>query len=125
MEPILVPGPPKSAFNKHRRASDLIKKQVEHFKHLEAKLSAEERAKLPNHAVVSEDDAARYIAAFTHHLREKQAPTAQNKPIKISSRSAKQGGLAIAAAADSAYAKPKKTNLRTKKKSASTSKRKK
>jgi hypothetical protein len=125
MELILVPGPPPSAFNKHRRVSDLIKKQVEHFKHLEEKLSAEERAKLPNHAVVTEDDAARYIAAFTRHLHTKRAAPAPRKPIKMDPRSAKQGGLAIAAAADTAHASPKKTTARPKKKAASASKRKK
>ncbi len=125
MEPILVPGPPASAFNKHRRASDLIKKQVEHFKHLEAKLSAEERAELPNHAIVSEDDAARYIAAFTRYLLAKPPAPARKKPIKITSRPVKQRGLAIAAAADSADAKLKKASSRPKKKTASASKRKK
>jgi hypothetical protein len=124
MELILVPGPPPSAFNKHRRVSDLIKKQVEHFKHLEEKLSAEERAKLPNHAVVTEDDAARYIAAFTHHRLAKQTAPTRRKPIKMDPRSAKQGGLAIAAAADTAHASPKKTTSRPKK-AASASKRKK
>lgn len=125
MEPILVPGPPASAFNKHRRASDLIKKQVEHFKHLEAKLSPEERAKLPNHAVVSEDDAARYVAVFTRYLLAKPLAPAQKKPIKISSRTAKQGGLAIAAVAESANSKAKTSNSRPKKKTANASKRKK
>jgi len=125
MELILVPGPPPSAFNKHRRVSDLIKKQVEHFKHLEEKLSAEERAKLPNHAVVTEDDAARYIAAFTRHLLAKETAPTRRKPIKMDPRSAKQGGLAIAAAADTAHASPKKTTARPKKKVASASKRKK
>jgi ribosomal protein L35 len=125
MELILVPGPPPSAFNKHRRVSDLIKKQVEHFKHLEEKLSAEERAKLPNHAVVTEDDAARYIAAFTRHLLAKKVTPASRKPIKMNPRSAKQYGLAIAAAADTAHASPKKTTSRPKKKSASANKRKK
>lgn len=124
MEPILVPGPPPSAFNKHRRASDLIKKQVEHFKHIEAKLSAEERAQLPTHAIVSEDDAARYIAVFTRYLLARQTAPAQKKPIKMVSRPAKQHGLAIAATADSAFEKPK-TSSRPKKKPASANKRKK
>ena len=43
MEPILVPGPPKEAFRKLRPVSDLIRSQVNHFKHLEAKLPAEVR----------------------------------------------------------------------------------
>lgn len=125
MEPILVPGPPASAFNKHRRASDLIKKQVEHFKHLEEKLSTEERAKLPKHAIVSEDDAARYIAVFTRHLQSRQSSSTQKKPITIGSRSAKRNSLAIAAVADTAHSKPKKANSRPRKKAASAGQRKK
>ncbi len=37
MEPIHVPGPPKEAFNKNRPISDLIRAQVNHLKHVEAK----------------------------------------------------------------------------------------
>lgn len=124
METIVVPGPPPSAFNKHRGASDLIRKQVEHFKHLEAKLSPEERAKLPQHAIVTEDDAARYIAPFTRYLLARQTAPVEKKPIKMPSRPAKQIGLAIAAAADAAHSKPKKPKSRPKK-SVSTNKRKK
>jgi len=36
MEPIRVPRPPAEAFNKKRRVSDLIRAQVNHFKHVEA-----------------------------------------------------------------------------------------
>src|SRR5438876_279386 len=43
MEVVHVPPPPKEAFHKGRPISDLIKAQVDHFKHLEEKLSAEER----------------------------------------------------------------------------------
>ena len=68
MEPIHVPRPPKEAFDKNRRVSDLIRKQVQHFKHLEHKLPDEVRRKLPQHQVISEDDAARYIAAMTSFL---------------------------------------------------------
>lgn len=123
MKPILVPGPPASAFNKHRRASDLIKKQVEHFKHLEDKLSYEERAILPRHAILSEDDAARYIAAFTRYLLAKRVAPVQEKPIRIVSRRAKQGGVQIASAAGTAGSTAKNSNSRSKK-TASAKKRK-
>jgi hypothetical protein len=69
MKPILVPGPPKAAFNKHRRISDLIKSQVAHLKHLEEKLPHVTRAALPQHAIVTENDAAIYIASMTRVLR--------------------------------------------------------
>ena len=48
MDPISVPAPPKSAFNKQRLMSDLIKWQVRHFKHLEQKLPPEHREALKN-----------------------------------------------------------------------------
>jgi hypothetical protein len=74
MEPILVPGTPKEAFNKHRRISDLVRKQVEHFKHIEERLSDEVRASLPQHDVVTENEAARYISAITSYLVSRPRP---------------------------------------------------
>jgi hypothetical protein len=79
MEPILIHSVPREAFNKHRPISDLVRKQIEHFKHVEEKLPQEVRAKLPQHEIVTEDDAARYISSMTAHLlsrpRPKQAAT--------------------------------------------------
>jgi colicin import membrane protein len=105
MEPILVPGTPKEAFNKHRRISDLIRKQVEHFKHVEEKLPDDVRASLPQHDIVTENEAARYISAMTSYLLSrpvaaspkipKKAPNPK-RPVATSSRPA----LAIAAAAE-------------------------
>jgi hypothetical protein len=84
MEPILVPGPPKEAFDKNRRMSDLIRKQIEHFKHLEEKLPPDVRATLPQHRIVTEDDAARYIAPMTRLLRTRaKAALAAMAPIPM------------------------------------------
>jgi hypothetical protein len=77
MEPILVPGTPKEAFNKHRRISDLVKKQVEHFRHIEDRLSDDVRASLPQLPqldAVTENEAARYISAMTTHLLSRPRP---------------------------------------------------
>jgi hypothetical protein len=68
MEPILVPSPPRESFNKNRPISDLIRKQVEHFKHIEEKLPQDIRAIMPQLSVVTESDAARYISAMTGYL---------------------------------------------------------
>ena len=105
MEPILVPGTPKEAFNKHRLISDLVRKQVEHFKHVEEKLPDDVRARLPQHDVVTENDAAHYIAAITTYLLNrpdaaspeipKKAPSPK-RPVAMPARPA----LAIAAAAE-------------------------
>ena len=73
METIHVPPPPARAFNKNRPISDLIRAQINHLKHLEEKLTADARQQIPQHAIVSEDDAAQYIAAMTRLLRS-QAP---------------------------------------------------
>jgi hypothetical protein len=73
MDPIHVPGPPKEAFNKNRRVSDLIRAQVNHLKHLESKLPPNLRQGIPQHPIVTEDDAARYIAPMTRLLRAQGA----------------------------------------------------
>ena len=69
MEPIHVPSTPRTAFNKNRRMSDLIRAQIQHLKHLEDKLPAQLRQQIPQHPIVTEDDAARYIAPMTRLLR--------------------------------------------------------
>lgn len=121
MEPILVPGPPKAAFDKNRRMSDLIRKQIAHFKHLEEKLPPEVRATLPHHALVTEDDAARYIAPMTRLLRSRTTATAGRAPIPMPQRTTArrdQPGLDIAAAAAPSANQPatRKTPPRPRKK---------
>ncbi len=74
MEPVVVPSPPRQAFNKDRPISDLVRKQVEHFKHVEEKFPADIRAKLPQHGIATEDEAARYIAAITTYLLSRPRP---------------------------------------------------
>ena len=77
MEVIHVPAPPKEAFQKLRPISDLIKAQVKHFKHVEAKLSDEQREGIPQHRITTENDAALYIAAMTRFLRSGVATARQ------------------------------------------------
>ena len=74
MDIIRVPAPPKEAFHKLRPMSDLIKAQVNHFKHLEEKLSPGERGGIPQGRITTENDAAAYIAAMTRLLRSGVAP---------------------------------------------------
>jgi hypothetical protein len=73
MEPIHVPPTPSQAFDKNRRISDLIRAQISHLKHLEDKMPAQLRQQLPQHPIVTEDDAARYIAPMTRLLRAQAA----------------------------------------------------
>jgi hypothetical protein len=103
MEPILVPGTPKEAFNKHRHISDLVRKQVEHFKHIEERLPDDVRASLPQHDVITEDEAARYISAMTGYLLSRPRPKqAAKKTVAIKPpapvRPAQPFALAAAAA---------------------------
>jgi hypothetical protein len=104
MDPIRVPAPPKTAFNKQRPMSDLIKWQVRHFKHLEQKLPPESRAALPQHRIITEADAARYIAPMTALLRSRSdAVPAAAKPVaQMPSPSRRATGFSIAATADTA-----------------------
>jgi hypothetical protein len=101
MEPILVPGPPKEAFNKNRRVSDLIRAQVNHLKHIEAKLPANLRQGIPQHPIVTEDDAAQYIAPMTRLLRAQSTVAPQ-----VATRSAGPTLVAPAAAPPTSAALP-------------------
>lgn len=102
MEPIRVPHPSKEAFNKQRPVSDLIRKQVEHFRHVEAKLSDIQRRTLPQGHIRTEHEAAQYISAMTQLLLSKPAPAAQPQPIVMPARPAQPGrGVDIAAAGES------------------------
>jgi hypothetical protein len=121
MEPILVPSPPREAFNKNRPISDLIRKQVEHFKHVEEKLPQDIRAMLPQLSIATESDAARYISAMTGYLltrpvaKNPQTPNLQTPkkiaPVKSSTPIRPTPPLSLAAAAAPA---PKKSSAKNK-----------
>jgi|SRR3569833_1920629 len=118
MEIVHVPPPSKEAFHKGRPMSDLIKAQVRHFKHVEEKLSPEQRESIPQHRITSENEAAQYITAMTRLLRS----SVSDKPAKprlvpiTAKKSAARTpakGLAIAASA----ARPAKPHRKSKAKS--------
>lgn len=90
MNVIHVPAPPKGAFHKFRPMSDLIKAQVNHFKHLEEKLTPEQRQGIPQHRITTENDAALYIASMTRLLRSSatMAPVKQETPTRTDPKSA-------------------------------------
>ena len=128
MKTIHVPGPPKEAFNKHRQISDLIKAQIKHFRHLEEKLSSSVRATLPQHVIVSENDAALYIASMTRllHIQSTASTTATpSKPIKSPTAIRFTKPVSLAAIADTAKTARKKTVRRKTKKAAAKSRGKK
>jgi hypothetical protein len=79
VEPIPVPAPPKSSFNKNRRVSDLLLSQVKHFQHVAQKLSLKVEPALEAD-IYTEGGAARYIAAITRALRSGLQPL-KGKPV--------------------------------------------
>ena len=106
---IRVPPTPKESFNKHRPVSDLIRKQVEHFRHVEYNLSDAERQTLPQGHIRTEHEAAQYIAAMTRLLLSKPTPTMQltRSPIVMPTRPpAPAGGQGLEIAAAAAAGKP-------------------
>lgn len=108
MEPILIPSVPREAFNKHRRISDLIRKQVEHFKHVEAKLPKDMRAKIPQHEIRTEGEAARYITAMTTYLLSRPRPKqVAKKAVAIKPPAAPRPSRPLALAAAAAPARKK------------------
>ena len=120
MELIHVPAVPKEAFNKHRRLSDLIKAQIGHLKHVEDKLPEAVRATLPDHQIVTENDAARYIAAMTSVLRLGSAiaaaPAKRVSEMKSSTAARPRERLALAAAGEEARPTAKDGNAASSKK---------
>jgi hypothetical protein len=68
MEPIRVPRPPQTSFNRNRPVSDLLQAQIKHFQHLESKLPDESRSPYAPHELSTESAAAQYIAHMTRVL---------------------------------------------------------
>ncbi|MGB6132800.1 MAG: hypothetical protein WBD93_21600 [Acidobacteriaceae bacterium] len=73
MDPILVPAPPRSAYNPNRRVSDLILGQLKHFQHVEQKHGRLDIDPAIARDIHTEAGAARYITAVTRTLRNSGA----------------------------------------------------
>jgi hypothetical protein len=73
VESIVVPAPPKSAFNKNRRVSDLLLAQLKHFQHVAHKQGMQIDPALERD-VATEAGAARYIATVTRQMRAQARP---------------------------------------------------
>jgi hypothetical protein len=88
MDPIVVPAPPRSAYNPDRPVSDLLLGQLKHFQHVELKKHGALR--IPSDIardVYTEGGAALYIAAITTALRgttsSTTSPAAQTPRLAI------------------------------------------
>jgi len=125
MATIKVPKPPKSAFDKGRPVSSLLRSQLEHLQRAEFRLPADLQTNIYINAIKTEGEAADYIGQVTARLHAAHAGKGAPKA---------KGGIALAAAAEKAAQKRKsarkppatgraKTKTRTKAKSGSKRKR--
>jgi hypothetical protein len=118
MEPIKVPSPSPSSFNKHRPPSDLLLSQLKYFQHLDGK---------HDHGIdptVSKDvgteaGAARYIALMTRSIRSRALAAghgtmppairkaASRTSLKAAAGAETRGGLRLVAAEEKTEKKTK------------------
>jgi hypothetical protein len=114
VDPILVPAPPRSAYNQNRRVSDLLFSQLKHFQHVAQKHGALGIPADLERDMYTEGGAARYIAAVTEALRGTVSPQPDDVAAVSAPRPAKEPrktvpGLAVAAATARTPAPPKKS----------------
>ncbi len=114
MDPILVPAPPRSAYNENRRVSDLLFSQLKHFQHVAQKHGALGIPADLERDMYTEGGAARYIAAVTGALRGTVPPLPAEVAAVAAPRPRKERrktvpGLAVAATAARTPAPPKKS----------------
>jgi hypothetical protein len=114
VDPILVPAPPRSAYNQSRRVSDLLFSQLKHFQHVAQKHGALGIPADLERDMYTEGGAARYIAAVTGALRGAVSPQPDDVAAVSAPRPAKEPrktvpGLAVAAATARSPAPPKKS----------------
>lgn len=120
MEPIVVPAPPRSAYNHNRRISDLLDSQLKHFQHVEKKSGDFGIDPEIARNIHTEAGAAKYIAAVTTTLRARGVagtatqPALSMVPTKKSAKKAPNAQpLAIAAVADKTSAPKKAATKKT------------
>jgi len=116
VEPIVVPAPPRSAYNHNRRISDLLLSQLKHFQHVEKKSGDFGIDPEIARNIHTEAGAAKYIAAVTTTLRARGLAGTATKPVlgmppakQSAKKSPKVTPLAIAASTTKTSA-PKKSS---------------
>lgn len=78
MTVIRIPKPPRSAFNKNRPVSSLLKTQILHLREAEKKFPPNYHSNIYINAIKTEGDAAEYIRRVTttlHQLHREGAET--------------------------------------------------
>ena len=108
---IKVPKPPRSALDKDRPISSLLKTQVEHLQAAEFRLPAKAQTNIYINTIKTEGEAAEYIRQVTARLHEQHTGSA------IKTRSTRTEPD-VAASLEIAAAAGTRTKSRSKKKSA-------
>ena len=79
---IKVPRPAPGSFHKHRPLSDLLRRQVEHFREAETHLPADQRTGIDILSIRLEHEAAAYIGKVTAALHKNAVATTLRKKSK-------------------------------------------
>jgi hypothetical protein len=77
---IEVPKPAPGSFHKHRPISDLLRKQIDHFREAEMKLRPESRTGIDAKSIETEEAAGLYLRKITAILHPQEAKKAGQKP---------------------------------------------
>jgi hypothetical protein len=76
---VKVPRAAPGSFHKHRRISDLLQRQIEHFREAERQLPAEQQSGIDINSIRLEHEAARYIGKVTAALLGQNATAKAKK----------------------------------------------
>lgn len=76
---IKVPRAAAGSFHKHRPISDLLKKQIEHFREVEMRLRPETRTGIDVNSIKTEEEAGLYLRKITAILHPQEARKAGQK----------------------------------------------
>ena len=109
---IHVPRPPKRSYDPNRRASDLLKMQLEHLHHAEKRLPPHYRTDIYVNAIKTEGEAANYIREVTEAIHRAHKEAAAKRFARAPKR---ERMFDIAAVADD---RPSRRRAASKKKSA-------
>lgn len=97
MAVIKVPKPPRSAINKDRLISSLLKSQIAHLQEVEKQLPPEQRTGVDINSIKTEGQAAEYIREITAVLHPQAVPQrfdiaaqAESVPVKPGTPADKQ-----------------------------------
>ncbi len=116
---IPVPKPPKSAMDRNRPVSKLLRNQMEHLQRAEFRLPIKQQTNIYINAIKTEGEAADYIRRVTHAIHDAHGvePTgAAPGPVVVTPRR-KSKGREIAAVADERPSLKRKPARKSKSKS--------